>query len=193
MDKDYSFAALTRFLDFVAEKGLVKKNTAVSWKTASGKVLDDLTPAEQEDVRRVDLATAFVKFENRFGGKYSPASLAQYHARARTAMSEFLKWVESPTNYKPRALPKNDDGEVGGKIPRRQSRLKSNAYSGSGSAQARAPEPGITTPVTGLSLAFPMRSDFLAQVVVPRDISAEEARRFGAFIMTLAGDYKPGP
>ena len=36
-----------------------------------------------------------------------------------------------------------------------------------------------------------MRPDFLAQVVIPRDMKVVEARRFSRFILTLAQDYQP--
>jgi hypothetical protein len=44
---------------------------------------------------------------------------------------------------------------------------------------------------SGISLDFPLRDDFLAQVIVPRDLKVNEARRLCAFVMTLAGDYEP--
>jgi len=42
-----------------------------------------------------------------------------------------------------------------------------------------------------MSLDFPLRSDLLAQVVVPRDLTVEEAHRMGAFLETLAIDFRP--
>lgn len=45
--------------------------------------------------------------------------------------------------------------------------------------------------IAGLSLEFPMSPDFLAQIVVPRDMKAGEARRLSRFIMALAHDYEP--
>jgi hypothetical protein len=42
-----------------------------------------------------------------------------------------------------------------------------------------------------MSLEYPLRSDLLAQVVVPRDLTVEEAQRMGAFLLTLAVDFKP--
>jgi hypothetical protein len=43
----------------------------------------------------------------------------------------------------------------------------------------------------GISLDYPLRPDLLAQVVVPRDLTVEEARRMGAFLVTLAADFRP--
>jgi hypothetical protein len=51
------------------------------------------------------------------------------------------------------------------------------------------------TTLSGLTpkvpLSYPIREDFLAQLIVPRDITMDEARRLGAFIATLAKDFKP--
>lgn len=52
-------------------------------------------------------------------------------------------------------------------------------------------EPPAVAAVAGLSLSYPLRTDLLAQVVVPRDMSSTEARRLAGFIMTLAIDYAP--
>jgi hypothetical protein len=45
----------------------------------------------------------------------------------------------------------------------------------------------------GIALHYPLRADTLAQVVVPRDLTVEEARRMGAFLLTLAVDFRPSP
>jgi hypothetical protein len=42
------------------------------------------------------------------------------------------------------------------------------------------------TPVPTLCLDFPLRSDFLVQIVIPREMYEYEAKRLCAFIMTLA-------
>jgi len=36
-----------------------------------------------------------------------------------------------------------------------------------------------------------MRPDFLAQVVIPRDMKVDEAKRLSRFILTLALDFQP--
>jgi len=40
----------------------------------------------------------------------------------------------------------------------------------------------------GLTLDYPLRPDFLAQVVIPRDLTTEEARRMVAFLLALTSD-----
>jgi len=41
-------------------------------------------------------------------------------------------------------------------------------------------------------LSFPIRPGFLAQVLVPADLTVDEARRMGAFLLTLAPEFRPG-
>ena len=42
-----------------------------------------------------------------------------------------------------------------------------------------------------LALDFPLRPDFMAQVVVPRNLTAAEAKRLCAFLLTLPQPEKP--
>jgi hypothetical protein len=48
----------------------------------------------------------------------------------------------------------------------------------------------VPDPAGDIALAYPLRPDLLAQVVVPRDLTVEEARRMGAFLVTLAVDFR---
>lgn len=47
------------------------------------------------------------------------------------------------------------------------------------------PTPPLIRHATPLCLDFPMRPDFLAQIVVPRHMTLAEAKRLCAFIETL--------
>jgi hypothetical protein len=183
---DYSLKALKAFLDYVGEKGLVNSSTAQGWRVAVTKVLDDLSEQEQADVRKIDLEVAFRKFMNKSGGGFTPASLAQYRARAGKALKQFIGYTANPSTYK---------GSGGMKLPKRSD------AGDNGSSQKRrgsSPPPKVA-PVAqempavsaGLSLPFPIRPDFRAQIVIPQDLTVDEARRMGAFILTLAADFKP--
>jgi hypothetical protein len=72
-----------------------------------------------------------------------------------------------------------------------QRRLPRPPIGSKAEAAGHAAAIGISKATPGLSLEFPMRPDFLAQVVIPRDMSKDEARRFTAFVMTLAHDFVP--
>lgn len=50
---------------------------------------------------------------------------------------------------------------------------------------------GLATP-TSLVLPFPLRPDFAAQIILPRDMTKAEADRLCAFIQALALPVTPG-
>jgi hypothetical protein len=191
-EPDYSRAALARFIDFVVDKNLVHPATAQGWRVATTKVLEELPAEARADVRRLDVETTFRAFLNRNPGRLSPASVGEYRRRVGRAVEEFLRWVEDPGSYAFRGA---------ARVPRAQSRRRPEARTGGNGA----PGPSIAdtavaggralveTPSAGgaIVLQYPLRPDLLAQVVVPRDLTVEEARRMGAFLVTLAVDFKP--
>lgn len=183
MSTDYSKDALLRFLDTVVAKGLMNANTAGGLKAACSRILDDL--AVGDDVRGVDVNTAVVRYNNRNPGALSPNSLAEYQRRVTRAIADFISWSENPAEFKPKrkGTPTRNGKKTEPRGDRQLStpRPEAPAHSGSPTASTSA----------GLPLSYPLRPDFLAQVVIPRDLTAEEARRLGAFLLTLAADFRP--
>lgn len=186
MENSYSRTDLLRFIDHIIEKGLVKPETGKAWKVAASKVLEDLSEAEEADVRKVDIDAAIKKFANRNFGKYKSESLNVYRSRLNSTIDEFVRFVEDPASYKPH-------GQI---RSRNRSEVKSTERGEAKGREDSKPKPvasSVRMPQisSGLSLDYPIRSDFLAQVVVPRDLTLVEARRLGAFLLTLAADFQP--
>ena len=112
--------------------------------------------------------------------------------RVRTDLSATL-FLEDPGAYAFRGAPR---------APRAELRRRPEPGSGERDLPAR-PATGLaaaaraaataraSVPGAGISLEYPLRPDLLAQVVVPRDLTVEEARRMGAFLVTLAVDFRP--
>lgn len=181
---DYSRAALARFIEFVVAKGLVHPATAQGWRVATAKVLEELTPAELEDVRRIDVEATFKEFLNRNPGRLSPASVGEYRRRVHRAIEEFVTWMGDPGSYVFRT-----PARAGKADPRR--RLDAGPAPGPAPARSRsADSPALPRP-NSMALEYPLRYNLLAQVVVPRDLTVEEAQRMGAFLLTLAVDFRP--
>lgn len=179
-EPDYSRGALARFIEYVVEKGLVNPSTAQGWRVATTKVLDDLGPEEQLDVRRVDVDATFKRFLNRNPGRLSPASTGEYRRRVGRAIEEFVSWMENPAGYGSRSA---------AWAARSETRPRTRTAA---APPARAAQPPAGSGDTsGIQLQFPVRPGFLAQVVVPPDLTVEEARRMGAFLLTLAPDFRP--
>jgi hypothetical protein len=182
MESDYSKTALLRFLDFIEEKGLLTKQNAQNWRVATGKILDDMSAAEASDVRNLDIDTAFRRFANRTAGKFSPNTLAEYRRRATLAIENFVQYASNPEAYKP--LSQTGPKKTSATQIRPEAKLPAS------SAETRTAE-SVSATAGGLAMPFPLRSDFLAQIVIPRNLSTDEARRLSAFILTLATDFRP--
>jgi hypothetical protein len=161
-------------------------NTIAGTKAACARILEDVD--EGEDVRRIDVNTAVIRYHNRSPGVLAPNSLAVYQSRVTRAISDFIRYVENPTGFKPRGHSATaNNGPVG-----KSKRDKKTAGSDEDGAPLRIHIAPTASVSAGLPLSFPLRPDFLAQVVIPRDLTAEEARRLGAFLLTLATDFRPG-
>lgn len=192
-EPDYSRPALARFIDFVVDKNLVHPATAQGWRVATSKVLEELPPEALADVRRLDVEGTFRAFLNRNPGRLSPASVGEYRRRVGRAIEEFVRWVEDPGSYAFRG---------GARAPRSEARRQAAAARSPDGAGGVGPIPrsggaGRRLPPSpteeDISLQYPLRPDLLAHVVVPRDLTVEEARRMGAFLVTLAVDFRPAP
>ena len=184
-DKQYSQQELVRFLSYLKDKNLVKPRTVNSWSSAVSNLLSDLSASEDNDVRMVDIDLAV----HRAANKISPSSLRSYRTRTKRAIEEFIKWKNDPSNYRPPHLYKTKPGLIPKHSPK-SDRVSAEISSDENSIQSENLSEASSHPF-GLSLSYPLRPDFLAQIFIPRDLSQLEAKRLGAFILTLSSDYQP--
>src|SRR5690349_12490387 len=91
---DYSLARLNDWVQFVDERGIIGTSRAGGWRVAINRILSDVSPAEAEDVRKIDLDSAMRRFINRNPHDLMPSSLAEYHRRIRIAIQEFTAWQD---------------------------------------------------------------------------------------------------
>ncbi|MBW4515225.1 MAG: hypothetical protein KME11_08375 [Timaviella obliquedivisa GSE-PSE-MK23-08B] len=185
MSTNYSKEAFLKFLDYVSDKGLIKFQTVRGWRSAALKLMANLSEAEEGDIRTVDLDLAVHRTANHDSVSVSPESLNTYRNRVVLAIQEFVSWRDDPATYKPRRLNGKSRARPSNERVTPQERLSKGAPK---TSEKRGAE---TMASSGLTLSFPLRSDFLAQVVIPRDLTAIEARRLGAFLLTIAVDYQP--
>src|SRR4030042_225905 len=92
---------LIAFLDFVAEKGLMKRNTAVTYKKACSVILKVLGETEGADLSKIDLESVFRRHRNLAAGRIPPATLKAYEVRTRAAINTFIEYVKDPSSWKP--------------------------------------------------------------------------------------------
>lgn len=192
---DLSKQALLDFIDVSIEKGRMNKNTGGGIRAACRKILEQVAP--DVDVRTVDVTAEVVQYNNRHPGELSADSLRVYESRVRSVIDSFVQSRTDPTGYK---LPGQTNGA---KSPRASKRGGEKAAKSAVKDAAESPEmtaPPATTHMhtraaatdTSLALPFPLRPTFLAQVVVPRDLTKDEAKRLAAFLDALAQDVPGG-
>lgn len=185
-------AGLLRFIAFQINKGLVNGNTGGARKAACVKILEAF--GDDEALDSVDVRSEVLKFNNRHPGQLSPDSLNTYEKRVAASLEEFKKYLANPTGYK----------GVAGRSPatgaaRERKAKPEPAVSDTGTAMVEAgvaaPHRVATSAVTdtSLMLPFPLRPAFLAQLIVPRDMTKDEAARLCAFIQALAVDTPVAP
>lgn len=188
---DFSKRALVAFIENAITKGRMNKNTGGGVRAACNKILE-LVESE-EDVRGVDVKAAILQYNNRHPGELSGDSLRVYESRVRGAIDSFVQSVQDPTSFK---FPNKANGTTGKKPKAAPSAAKTSvATTGSevadpppGGANAAAVQhAGVATDIS-LRLPFPLRPTFLAHVVIPRDLTKDEAKRLALFIDALAQD-----
>ncbi len=171
MGNDKSRDKLLEFLDYVASKGLMPKNTILSRKAAAGKVLGILKGAEAEDVTALDLNDVMKRFQNLEGTRYTPSSLTVYLSRTKSAIDDFKSYLENPLAFRPnvqtRAQPKREASTAASK-------------NNSSSSSERAP---TREPLSGSILPIQIRPDSTVFVQgLPYDLSEAEATKIANVI-----------
>jgi hypothetical protein len=179
---DKSLSALLSFIDWMASKGLMQRNTAAGRKAACSKVLGVLDPEEQDDVTQVNIDEAMTRFHNLEGRKYVPASLAVYRSRVGAAIDDFKRHLADPTSFKPGVSQRKQTSSPAKKQATREPAI----------GEARTPSgPDLSSgsghsPVNVFPIAI--RPDVVVRIQgLPFDLTEAEARKIANVVLALAG------
>lgn len=198
---DPTKASLIQFLDMMINNGWVNGATGGAMRTATKKILSVV--GDDANVHELDVAMALRQYNNLHPGELSPESLRVYENRVTRAIRQFSEYKEDPKNFKPSGRPptngkptKQDSGagkqKAGQVAPvstvSRGTATRSAVLAFGPASSVRTDDSGHTAIATDLNLAlpFPLRPNYLAQVVIPRDMTKDEANRLCAFIQALA-------
>lgn len=194
---DPTKASLIQFLDMMINNGWVNSATGGAMRTATKKILSVV--ADDANVHEVDVAMALRQYNNLHAGELSPDSLRVYESRVTRAIRQFAEYKADPKNFKPSGRPptngKPAKQDNGGKQKAVQVSPVSAVSRGTATRSAatvpntaHAVDMSHAAIATDLNLAlpFPLRPNYLAQVVIPRDLTKDEATRLCAFIQALA-------
>lgn len=172
---DKTGRSLVEFLNWVAEKGLLKRNTAQALRVASEKVLDVDDDWESSDVSEIDVDALLRRFENLRAADYTPGSLSTYQSRFRRALAMYLDYVAKPAGWSPDIQRRKSKTETG------TDETRSGVSPGSERARSES------RPADHLvEYPFPVRPGCLGRLALPPDLTTAEARRVAAFVTSLA-------
>lgn len=182
---DSTGKAIVDHWGWVAEKGLMNKNYALSLRNACTKVLGYLDDWENVDVLALDVEDTLVRFQNLAAKGITPDSLRAYQRRFRTAVEFFKDYLKNPSTWKPPI-----DATKSKSAKSRNNQKKPSGASQKGMEEPRIPSmnPGA---VGGLvDYPFPLREDTVITLRLPKDLRLSEVKRITAFMKLLTVDYE---
>lgn len=92
---------LVSFLDWTAEKGLMKPGTASGYRSAVSKVLEiDGEEGGSLDIKTLNVEHQLQRFSRISGSNYTPSSLRIYKTRFRNAVEMYRQWLDNPSGFK---------------------------------------------------------------------------------------------
>jgi hypothetical protein len=179
---DYSVAELEKFLDYLADKGLMPKQTVVARKSACSKMLSILDEQEKADVRNLELEELTTRFINLAGTEYTPDSLKTYKSRVSKSIESFLRYKENPSGFK-----------VKQSTPKKtflKQRVKENHQPSTATAEPsinHSQQPLPADQSSGLTLPIPIRDDLVVQIAgLPYDLREAEAQKIANVVLAMA-------
>jgi hypothetical protein len=195
MSYPYTVTGAREFLDYLINKGLLNANTGGSMKSACEKLFSVLDENEKQSLKGLDVDAAVKRFANKNPGSLSPDSLGVYRSRVQKVLALLDRFNLDPASFKvdfsPRA--KNADVSNGAKKPPASRGQTETGRSRSTEAPAQAINERVegTNKSDAVTLMFPLRPDFIAQFVIPKELSLREAKKLAAYFELIAIDYEP--
>jgi hypothetical protein len=181
-------AGLLSFLEWATRTGELSSNTAAAYKTAVTRILEiDGEAWTSTDVATIDVDRQLDRFTRLRGSRYNPASLRTYRNRLSAAVTHYLRYLERPESFRanparrPSGSKKTDTSpsEPSPKVRRDHNRPEPVTH-----AVEREPAGNL------VQYPFPLRSDLMAYLSLPRDLRSSEADRIAAFVASLAIDMR---
>ncbi|WP_017932421.1 hypothetical protein [Robiginitomaculum antarcticum] len=183
MSDAYSSRAFIDFIDYLSNKGLLKKATARARKAAAVAFMDILEDEEKTDIRNLDINSLAMRFANIQGDKFTPQSLVTYKSRFNSAYKDFLSYRENPMGFSP-------------SINQRTKRSKSSKTGPNTDAnnqqeldadQDIKKRDVLNNAMDTITFPIPLRKGLIVQISnIPVDFSSDEAERVADIVRALA-------
>ena len=170
---------LFRFLDYLADKGLIPAATARARKASAKQVLAMLDEEEARDVLALDLDQLMQRFSTKYGQQYTPNSVRDYGSRLRSSVEDFRSYTENPLGFRIPGRARQKSLENAGRNNNKKASQPSESTSVTGSVGA-APSPASQPNI----LPIQLRADLVVQVAgLPFDLTCAEAKKIANIIL----------
>lgn len=171
--------AFVQHWDWVAEKGLMPRATALAMRAAASQILKIENNWESIDVQSIDVDGLIGRFRNL--SKLAHGSLATYESRFRSGLASYLAYLDNPASYQPKGRKTVRDEKT---RPRSKGSDKP-----AGPAAGTGPSAPVTIQAETTRLVvypFQVRRGVFAELKLPADLTVDEARRLGKFLEAAA-------
>jgi hypothetical protein len=169
-DGSYSLDSLLKFLKYAGMEGLINPASARSRRNAAEQLGSELTAAERDDLRKVDvdeLASRFHKLEE---SSIRSEALDLYAQRLKMALTDFFAWMEDSARFK------SIGGERHRAIRRGPAAISREQEAAEQIALEATENPSSIVPI-------PLRDQLVVYVAnLPLNLSAEEADKISRVI-----------
>jgi len=189
MSNGYSASEFIEFIDYLADKGLLKKATASARKAAASAFLDILDDDEKVDIRAIDLDSLAMRFANIQGSKFTPQSLTTYKSRYNSAYKDFISYRENPLGFTPNISQRKKRGKSSSTSTSSSNPIETVSKKPAKMMPGFSAPPTVTPDLSGETIIFPIpiRKGVIVKVAgVPVDLTEAEAGKIADVIKALA-------
>jgi hypothetical protein len=180
---DTSAKALVEHWKWAAQKGLMNGTTARIMGNACSQVLSAIDDWPQLDVNGMDPDEIFRRFQNLRSKDLTPRSLSDYRRRFKQALESFREYIADPTAWK------GPGQERRARQPQLEGASEKPSKKPSTVRPPQQPRAGQIEPPELIEYPYPLRSDLMVRILLPRDLRLIEAKRLGSYLTTLAVDF----
>lgn len=190
---DGTAGGLQAFLDWAGEKGEMNASTAQALKSSAGKVFEASDDGLNTPISSIDVENLLSRWETKNKTKYKPDSLNTYKVRFRQAVAMYKAWLVNDPDWRAAgkaasagtpSVPRQRRANGGPKKPAVKS---SSAVPSEAEAEASS---NIAGPRL-VSYDLPLRPDLLVRLILPVDLTKDDAARISAFVSSLAFSSAP--
>lgn len=180
----YTARDLLDFLDYSLDKGLGKKETIKTRIVSVGRILDVVGKEEIGDLREADVDHIMERFMNLEGTKFSPGSLASYKSRLNSSISDFLRYKENPSSYRPKGQRASRSASRSIDVPKdegKDAKLQKPLTYTENSKRLDVQDDDLAV------FPIPLRQGLTVKMVgLPHDLTQNEAQRIANIVRAMA-------